>query len=92
MFNKKISSLSLQDKAERIQGREARLKNWESRWDKKLASKFSGDPIPGPGMEIAEYYSFSESLSMQDINRYQFRRSHSSEDGFKVMRAGSEKP
>ncbi|MGB0371437.1 MAG: hypothetical protein ACPGN3_08805 [Opitutales bacterium] len=88
-FRRDDARISMDDRAYGVDGREARLEKWNERWDKDTAWKFDVEPIPGALMGLNEYYLLSEQISMQDINRYQFRRSHSSDEGLEKVRAGS---
>lgn len=89
-FRRDDALISVENRAYGIDGKDAKLEKWNERWDKRKAPKFDQEPLLGAMMGLSDYFVLSEDLSMQDINRYQFRRSHSGEDGLKVTPAGSE--
>ena len=82
-FRRNESLIQVNDRAYGIDGRKAKLEKWEARWDKRKAPKFDKEPLLGAMMGLNDYFVLSEDLSMQDINRYQFHRSHSDQDGLK---------
>ncbi|MEM7672208.1 MAG: hypothetical protein AAF212_02590 [Verrucomicrobiota bacterium] len=88
-FRRDDASITLDDRAWAFDDREARLENWNDRWEMDKARKFDVTPIKGGLLGLNEYFLLSDQISMQDINRYQFRRSHSREDGLKRTRVGS---
>lgn len=72
-----------------VSGTKAEVKDWEERMGIETNAKFSGVKSNWQGRLNAEPKTVDQ-LSMQDINRYQFRRNRSSDPGLPVVKPGSE--
>ncbi len=72
-----------------LDGKEAQLDNFGRMKEKNLVEKFRGEPILVLDLQAEAMTEAVNDLSLQDINRYQFRRNRSSESGLPVQPAGS---
>jgi hypothetical protein len=72
-------------------GEDARLADPAEAQEPSLAERFQGTPVVVMDLQAAAFREKTKDLSLQDINRYQFRRNRSSEPGLPVTEAGTEK-
>jgi hypothetical protein len=72
-----------------VSGTKAEVKDWEERMGIETNAKFTGVKSNWQGRLNPDPKTVDQ-LSMQDINRYQFRRNRSSDPGLPVVKPGSE--
>ncbi len=72
-----------------VSGTKAEVKDWEERMGVEPNAKFTGVRSSWQGRLNPDPKTVDQ-LSMQDINRYQFRRNRSSDPGLPVVKPGSE--
>lgn len=72
-----------------VSGTKAEVKDWEERMGIETNAKFTGVRSNWQGRLNPDPKTVDQ-LSMQDINRYQFRRNRSSDPGLPVVKPGSE--
>lgn len=72
-----------------ISGTKADIKDWEQRMGVETNAKFTGVKSSWQG-RLSPGPKTVDQLSMQDINRYQFRRNRSSDPGLPVVKPGSD--
>lgn len=72
-----------------VSGTKAEIKDWEERMGVEANAKFTGVKSNWQGRLNPDPKTVDQ-LSMQDINRYQFRRNRSSDPGLPVVKPGSE--
>jgi hypothetical protein len=72
-----------------VSGTKAEVKDWEERMGVESNAKFTGVKSNWQGKLNPDPKTVDQ-LSMQDINRYQFRRNRSSDPGLPVVKPGSE--
>lgn len=72
-----------------VSGTKAEIKDWEERMGIEPNAKFAGVKSNWQGRLNADPKTVDQ-LSMQDINRYQFRRNRSSDPGLPVVKPGSD--
>lgn len=72
-----------------VSGTKAEVKEWEERMGIEPNAKFTGVKSNWQGRLNPDPKTVDQ-LSMQDINRYQFRRNRSSEPGLPVVKPGSD--
>ena len=72
-----------------VSGTKAEVKDWEERMGVETNAKFAGVRSNWQGRLNPDPKTVDQ-LSMQDINRYQFRRNRSSDPGLPVVKPGSE--
>lgn len=73
-----------------INGEKAELRSWETRMGVAQNPKYASTVRSGWDGVLNQGPKTVDELSMQDINRYQFRRNRSSEPGTPFVRPGSE--
>ena len=72
-----------------VSGTKAEIKDWEERMGIEPNAKFTGVKSNWQGRLNSDPKTVDQ-LSMQDINRYQFRRNRSSDPGLPVVKPGSD--
>lgn len=72
-----------------VSGTKAEVKDWEERMGIETNAKFTGVKSNWQGRLNPDPKTVDQ-LSMQDINRYQFRRNRSSDPGLPVVKPGSD--
>jgi len=72
-----------------VSGTKAEIKDWEERMGVEKNAKFTGVKSNWQGRLNPDPKTVDQ-LSMQDINRYQFRRNRSSDPGLPVVKPGSD--
>jgi hypothetical protein len=72
-----------------VSGTKAEVKDWEERMGVESNAKFTGVKSNWQGRLNPDPKTVDQ-LSMQDINRYQFRRNRSSDPGLPVVKPGSD--
>lgn len=72
-----------------VSGTKAEVKDWEERMGIETNAKFAGVRSNWQGRLNPDPKTVDQ-LSMQDINRFQFRRNRSSDPGLPVVKPGSE--
>ena len=72
-----------------VSGTKAEVKDWEERMGVETNAKFTGVKSNWQGKLNPDPKTVDQ-LSMQDINRYQFRRNRSSDPGLPVVKPGSD--
>lgn len=72
-----------------VSGAKAEVKDWEERMGVETNAKFTGVKSNWQGKLNPDPKTIDQ-LSMQDINRYQFRRNRSSDPGLPVVKPGSD--
>jgi hypothetical protein len=72
-----------------VSGTKAEVKDWEERMGIETNAKFTGVKSNWQGKLNPDPKTVDQ-LSMQDINRYQFRRNRSSDPGLPVVKPGSD--
>ena len=72
-----------------VSGTKAEVKDWEERMGIETNAKFTGVKSNWQG-RLNPAPKTVDQLSMQDINRYQFRRNRSSDPGLPVVKPGSD--
>ena len=72
-----------------VSGTKAEVKDWEERMGVETNAKFTGVRSNWQGKLNPDPKTVDQ-LSMQDINRYQFRRNRSSDPGLPVVKPGSD--
>jgi hypothetical protein len=72
-----------------VSGTKAEVKDWEERMGIEPNAKFTGVKSNWQGRLNPDPKTVDQ-LSMQDINRYQFRRNRSSDPGLPVVKPGSD--
>ena len=72
-----------------VSGTKAEVKDWEERMGVETNAKFTGVKSNWQGRLNPDPKTVDQ-LSMQDINRYQFRRNRSSDPGLPVVKPGSD--
>jgi hypothetical protein len=72
-----------------VSGTKAEVKDWEQHMGIETNAKFTGVRSEWQGRLNPDPKTVDQ-LSMQDINRYQFRRNRSSDPGLPVVKPGSE--
>jgi hypothetical protein len=72
-----------------VSGTKAEVKDWEERMGVETNAKYTGVKSNWQGRLNPDPKTVDQ-LSMQDINRYQFRRNRSSDPGLPVVKPGSE--
>ena len=72
-----------------VSGTKAEIKDWEERMGLEPNAKFTGVKSNWQGRLNPDPKTVDQ-LSMQDINRYQFRRNRSSDPGLPVVKPGSD--
>lgn len=72
-----------------VSGTKAEVKDWEARMGVQSNAKYAGVRSDWQGRLNPDPKTVDQ-LSMQDINRYQFRRNRSSDAGLPVVKPGSE--
>ena len=72
-----------------VSGEKAQVKDWEERMGVESNQKYAGVKSNWQGKLNPDPKTVDQ-LSMQDINRYQFRRNRSSDPGLPVVKPGSD--
>ena len=72
-----------------VSGTKAEIRDWEERMGVEANPKYAGVRSGWQGRLNPDPKTVDQ-LSMQDINRYQFRRNRSSDPGLPVVKPGSE--
>jgi hypothetical protein len=72
-----------------VSGTKAEIRDWEERMGVETNAKFTGVKSNWQGKLNPDPKTVDQ-LSMQDINRYQFRRNRSSDPGLPVVKPGSD--
>lgn len=79
LFSRQDANLSTGDRASGVDGSKAEIRNWNRPFDRRNPTRFTSKPvIHQTELGVHSYFALADTLTMQDINRFQFRRSHSS--------------